>query len=126
MSVKILITRTIPPDKTKDVLNLIRKMRSLATAQDGYISGETLKSRDRRDVYLVISTWESEDYWEKSTTYWVVKRPTNCYFIIYEYDGHRNNSMWFHVLLNNKMLANDLLEEAIQDFLKKHGTNRKK
>ena len=65
MSVTILITRTIPPDKTKDVLNLIRKMRSLATAQDGYISGETLKSRDRRDVYLVISTWESEDYWEK-------------------------------------------------------------
>ena len=46
------------------MLDLIRKMRSLATAQDGYISGETLKSRDRLDVYLVISTWESEDDWK--------------------------------------------------------------
>ena len=64
MSIKVLITRTVPLDKARDMLNLFREMRSLATGQDGYISGETLKSSDRPDVYLVISTWESADDWE--------------------------------------------------------------
>ena len=64
MSIKILITRTIPENKARDMLNLFREMRSLATHQDGYLSGETLKSGDRLDVYLVISTWESAEDWE--------------------------------------------------------------
>ena len=64
MSVKVLIKRTVPTDKARDMLDLFREMRSLATRQDGYISGETLKSSDRLDVYLVISTWESADDWE--------------------------------------------------------------
>ena len=63
MSVKILITRTIPQEKTRDMLNLFKEMRSLATIQDGYISGETLRSSDRPDVYLVISTWASANDW---------------------------------------------------------------
>jgi len=46
------------------MLRLFREMRSLATAQPGYISGETMKSNDRPDVFLVISTWESPDDWE--------------------------------------------------------------
>jgi heme-degrading monooxygenase HmoA len=65
MSVKILITRTIPGNKGRDMLQLFREMRSLATAQPGYISGETMKSNDRPDVFLVISTWESAADWEK-------------------------------------------------------------
>ncbi len=64
MSVKILITRTVPPEKGRDMLNLFREMRSLATVQDGYISGETLKSTDRPNVFLVISTWDSDQDWE--------------------------------------------------------------
>ena len=64
MSIKILITRTIPENKARDMLNLFREMRSLATHQYGYLSGETLKSGDRLDVYLVISTWESAEDWE--------------------------------------------------------------
>jgi heme oxygenase (mycobilin-producing) len=64
MSVKILITRTIPQEKARDMLNLFKKMRSLATEQEGYISGETLKSSDRPDVYLVISTWAAASDWE--------------------------------------------------------------
>jgi heme-degrading monooxygenase HmoA len=65
MSIKVLITRTVPRDKARDMLQLFREMRSLATAQAGYISGETLKSNDRPDVYLVISTWESPGGWEQ-------------------------------------------------------------
>jgi heme oxygenase (mycobilin-producing) len=64
MSVKVLITRTVPGDKGREMLGLFREMRSLATAQPGYISGETMKSSDRPDVFLVISTWESASDWE--------------------------------------------------------------
>lgn len=64
MSVKVLITRTVPGNQGRDMLKLFRDMRSLATAQPGYISGETLKSNDRPDVFLVISTWESPEDWE--------------------------------------------------------------
>jgi heme-degrading monooxygenase HmoA len=65
MSVKVLITRTVPRDKARNLLQLFREMRSLAMAQAGYISGETLKSNDRPDIYLVIGTWESPEDWEK-------------------------------------------------------------
>ena len=64
MSIKVLITRTVPQEKARDMLNLFKEMRSLATGQDGYISGETLKSSDRLDVFLVISTWASANDWE--------------------------------------------------------------
>ncbi len=65
MSVKVLITRTVPRDKGRQMLELFREMRSLATAQSGYISGETMKSNDRPDVFLVISTWDTAADWEK-------------------------------------------------------------
>jgi len=64
MAIKILITRTVPPDKAREMLNLLREMRSLATSREGYISGETLKSNDRPDVYLVISSWKAPEDWE--------------------------------------------------------------
>ncbi len=64
MSIKVLIKRTVPQNKSRGMLNLFMEMRSLATGQDGYISGETLKSTDRLDVYLVISTWASPNDWE--------------------------------------------------------------
>ena len=64
MSVKVLIKRTVPQEKSREMLNLFKEMRSLASGQDGYISGETLKSSDRLDVFLVISTWASATDWE--------------------------------------------------------------
>ena len=65
MSIKALIKRTVPQDKARNILHLFMEMRTLATAQPGYISGETMKSIDNPDVYLIISTWESADDWEK-------------------------------------------------------------
>ncbi|RUA00192.1 MAG: antibiotic biosynthesis monooxygenase [Deltaproteobacteria bacterium] len=70
MSVKVLITRTVPRDKSLEMVQLFREMRALATVQPGYISGETMKSNDRPDTFLVISTWESSDDWEK----WLLSR----------------------------------------------------
>ena len=64
MTVKILITRTIPLDKAKEMLQLFKEMRSLALAQTGYIYGETLESCDRPDVYLIVSNWKSAKDWE--------------------------------------------------------------
>lgn len=65
MTVKVLITRTVPGNKGREMLTLFREMRTLAAAQPGYISGETMKSYDRPDVFLVVSTWESAGAWEK-------------------------------------------------------------
>lgn len=65
MTVKVLITRTVPQDKGKELLGLFKEMRSLATDQSGYVSGETLKSSDRPDEFLIISTWETPEDWEK-------------------------------------------------------------
>jgi heme-degrading monooxygenase HmoA len=64
MTVKILVTRTVPRKKGSEMLKLFKEMRSLATDQPGYISGETLKSSDRPDVFLVISTWKTAEDWE--------------------------------------------------------------
>jgi heme-degrading monooxygenase HmoA len=65
MAVKVLITRTVPARQVKEMAQLFKQMRSLASVQPGYISGETLKSSDRPDVFLVISTWQSPKDWEK-------------------------------------------------------------
>lgn len=65
MVVKIIIKRTVPTDKAKELIPYIRQLRILATKQKGYISGETLKSLDRPDSFLIISIWRTPDHWEK-------------------------------------------------------------
>jgi heme-degrading monooxygenase HmoA len=70
MAVKILIKRAVPPDKAKEVIPIFRKLRALATEQPGYISGETLRRLDKPDQFMVISTWDSSEDWEK----WIASR----------------------------------------------------
>jgi len=65
MAVKILIKRTVPRDRAKELIPLFRQIRSHAIKQPGYISGETLKRLDKPDQFLIISTWQSSDDWEK-------------------------------------------------------------
>ena len=65
MAVKIMIKRTVPRDKAKDIVPLFRELRALAMNQPGYISGETLKKLDSPDEFLVISTWKSSQDWEQ-------------------------------------------------------------
>ena len=64
MAIKVLIKRRVPPAKAKDMIPLFRKMRALATEQPGYISGETLRSLDDPEDYLVISTWQASENWQ--------------------------------------------------------------
>jgi heme-degrading monooxygenase HmoA len=65
MAVKVLIKRIVPEDKARQMIPLFRKMRSLATSEPGYISGETLKRLDKPGEFLVISTWNSSDDWNR-------------------------------------------------------------
>ena len=65
MAVKVLIKRRVPEDKAKDMIPLVRRMRALATNQEGYISGQTLRNLEKPEEFLVISTWEASDYWRK-------------------------------------------------------------
>jgi heme-degrading monooxygenase HmoA len=65
MAVKIIIKRDVPKDKEASLLPLLIQLRALATAQPGYISGETLRNLDDPEKYIVISTWRSVDNWQQ-------------------------------------------------------------
>jgi heme-degrading monooxygenase HmoA len=64
MAVKVIIKRKVPKGKEGDLSSLLLKLRALATAQAGYISGETLINVDNPEDYLVISTWRSVNDWK--------------------------------------------------------------
>ena len=64
MAAKIMIKRKVARDKEEALLPLIMQLRTLATAQPGYISGETLRNVNNSEEYLVISTWQSIDDWK--------------------------------------------------------------
>ncbi len=63
MAIKVLITRKVPEGKDKELRPLLLKLRGLATSQDGYIYGETLRRFETSDEFLVISQWQSVDHW---------------------------------------------------------------
>ena len=63
MSIKVIIKRKVPKDKEKELLPLIKALRTLTTKQEGYISGETLDRVDKPGHSLVISTWQSVEDW---------------------------------------------------------------
>jgi heme-degrading monooxygenase HmoA len=65
MAVKVLITRQFQDDKIKEAFKLLMELRSLATLQIGYVSGQTLISADDPNKLVVISTWISRNRWEK-------------------------------------------------------------
>jgi len=64
MALKIIINRKVSKEKEKELRPLLIQLRAMATAQPGYISGETLRNVDRPEEYLVISTWQSVDNWK--------------------------------------------------------------
>jgi antibiotic biosynthesis monooxygenase (ABM) superfamily enzyme len=45
MAVRILLKRWVPAEKEKDLVGLITELRSMASRQPGYISGETMRER---------------------------------------------------------------------------------
>ena len=66
MAIQVLIRRKHVEGKERELAPLIVKMRSLARAQPGYISGETLRCIEPSEEkeYLVRSTWQSVEDWK--------------------------------------------------------------
>jgi len=64
MAVKVIITRQFKPDTLRDAYKCLMDLRSLATLQTGYVSGETLVGADDPSKLVVISTWISRNRWE--------------------------------------------------------------
>jgi heme-degrading monooxygenase HmoA len=64
MAVKIIIHRRVPKGKESRLLPLLVDLRSKATTQQGYISGETLRNVNDPQDYVVISTWQSVEAWK--------------------------------------------------------------
>lgn len=64
MTAKVLIKRRVSKEKEGELLPLILELRTLATLQTGYMSGETLRNAKDPEEYLVISTWRTVDAWK--------------------------------------------------------------
>jgi heme oxygenase (mycobilin-producing) len=65
MTVKVMIKRRIPKEMEQALINLITRMRNVASRKKGYVSGETLWGVENPDEYLVISTWRTLEDWER-------------------------------------------------------------
>jgi quinol monooxygenase YgiN len=65
MNAKILIKRKFKKGKQKEVLALLRELRSGALNQPGYISGQTLTSTENPRTMMVIGTWQDMESWHK-------------------------------------------------------------
>lgn len=63
MAVRVFIEREIDPENEIKLHNLLLKLRAKAIQARGYISGETLRSVDDPNRFLVISTWNSLEEW---------------------------------------------------------------
>lgn len=65
MPVQVIIKRKFHVDNPKALISVLTELRNHAKVQPGYISGQTLKSIDTPEEYLVISTWETADDWKR-------------------------------------------------------------
>ena len=65
MPVKVIIKRKWKIEQPEELLPLLTELRSHAQNQAGYISGETLRSLDDPEDYMVVSKWETADDWKK-------------------------------------------------------------
>ncbi len=92
MAVEILIRRRFVEERANEIASLMVKLRSLAVAQSGYISSESLNCIDPpgESEYLVRSTWRSAEDWkswlnseERMAIQKKIKRPQMFSFIIY-------------------------------------------
>jgi len=65
MAVQVMIKRKFKVDNPEKLIPLLTELRIRAKEQPGYISGETLRSLNNPEDYLVFSKWETADDWNK-------------------------------------------------------------
>ena len=61
---KVILKRTVPAGKEKELVDLVTQLGMGASGQSGYISGETLRNSAKPNEYIVISIWDCEESWE--------------------------------------------------------------
>jgi heme-degrading monooxygenase HmoA len=64
MAIRVIIERKTIPGNEFLLNDLLMKLRAEAMTAQGYISGETLRSLDDSNTYVVISTWNSVEDWK--------------------------------------------------------------
>lgn len=64
MALKVIVKRVAAQNKADLLLPLIDQLRRLARTQSGYIYGETLRSTDNPEEYLVVSNWHTIEHWK--------------------------------------------------------------
>jgi antibiotic biosynthesis monooxygenase (ABM) superfamily enzyme len=63
MLTKVLIKRRFRKGNEREILHLLKDIRSKAMGMPGYISGITMTSAEDPQQMLVIGTWEKLDHW---------------------------------------------------------------
>lgn len=63
--IKVHIKRKVPSEKMNELRVLINELRALTMGQPGYIAGETLQRVDQPGESLVVSKWQSINYWQQ-------------------------------------------------------------
>jgi len=63
MQAKILIRRKFVKGKKREIIALLKELRSRALQQSGYISGETLSAVDQPQTLMVIGSWQDMETW---------------------------------------------------------------
>ena len=64
MSVILTVEREIVPGVQGDITRLLRELRSAATRQSGFISGQTVIDPRSPTCFMTISEWSSINAWE--------------------------------------------------------------
>lgn len=66
MTVSVIIRRTVKDSSVSDQLTaLIVKLRSKASVQPGFLTGQTFSCLDCEGEYLVISNWNTLEDWNR-------------------------------------------------------------
>ncbi len=64
MAVKVVIERRAIPGNELELNRLLMELRSKAMQSKGYITGETLRSLEDPNTFVVISTWDKMEDWK--------------------------------------------------------------
>ena len=64
MGIMVISKRVIDESREKEILPLLSDLKKLAQAQPGFSSEELWRHVEKRDEYLVLRLWDSEEDWE--------------------------------------------------------------
>ena len=64
MPVHVVIKRRFRMNQPDKLVPLLQDMTRRARLQPGYVSTNTLQSKEDPDDYMVVSVWETEDDWK--------------------------------------------------------------